>query len=338
MLIHADDPRPQTPEELLGPNLLAKLERLDVTSRKVFPGRLPGERRSKRRGRSVEFDDYREYVAGDDLRFVDWNVYARFDKFVIKLFREEEDLAVHVVIDATASMHAGSRRDDDGNIVPSKLVYAHRLAMALGAIALVKQNRLIVSVFGLPGDGRLRTLAAIRGRPSMPRLADFLLATVNADTSGASGDLADNRTADLTDFNEAMKQAALTRSGKGVCIVISDMLTESPIEQGLSYLAAGSGFDTTLIQLLAPAELDPMADRDRGLVGDLRLTDAETGRGKEVTITGDLIRRYRSKLDQHLARVEHACRARSIGHALVRTDADLAALLFDSLRKRGPLA
>src|SRR5580765_6674127 len=114
--------RPSTIDELLGPELLSRLDRLDVLSRKVFAGKLPGERRSRKRGTSVEFDDYRNYVAGDDLRRVDWNVFARLDKFFLKLFREEEDLALHIAIDASASMDAGS---------PSKLVFAQRLAMAL---------------------------------------------------------------------------------------------------------------------------------------------------------------------------------------------------------------
>ncbi|MFU8828481.1 MAG: DUF58 domain-containing protein, partial [Phycisphaerales bacterium] len=99
--------RPEKPEELLSPSLMRRLDRLDIRSRKVFPGKLQGERRSKKRGQSVEFDDFRQYVPGDDPRFIDWNVYARMDRLVLKLFLEEEDMALHIAIDASGSMRAG---------------------------------------------------------------------------------------------------------------------------------------------------------------------------------------------------------------------------------------
>ena len=150
MIAGSTQPRPRTRDELISPELSSRLDRLDVRSRKVFQGALPGERRSKRRGRSVEFDDYRTYVAGDDLRHIDWNVYARLDRLFIKLFREEEDLALHILIDCSASMDAGN---------PSKLIFAHRLAMALGYLGLASQNR--VSVMSFATREGVRTLAPI---------------------------------------------------------------------------------------------------------------------------------------------------------------------------------
>ena len=111
----------QTP--LLSPELLAQLERLELVSRKVFRGRMKGERRSKRKGQSVEFADFRNYVAGDDLRFIDWNTYARLDKLFLKMFLEEEDLHFYALIDASLSMDFGD---------PTKLHYAKQLAAALG--------------------------------------------------------------------------------------------------------------------------------------------------------------------------------------------------------------
>ena len=110
MIVRTPDQKPKTLEDLIPPGLAATLDRLDLVSRKVFAGKLPGERRSKRRGRSVEFDDFRNYAPGDDLRHIDWNVYARLDRLFIKLFREEEDLALHVVVDVSASMQAGATR------------------------------------------------------------------------------------------------------------------------------------------------------------------------------------------------------------------------------------
>jgi len=148
VLIRGEPDLPRSVEDLLPARLLARLDRLDVASRNVFAGRLAGERRSKSRGRSVEFDDYRDYTPGDDPRFIDWNALARLDRLVIKLFLEEQDLAVHLLLDASASM-----RDSGGAEAPSKVVFAQRLAFALAYIALRKQNRVAISV--LTRDGRV---------------------------------------------------------------------------------------------------------------------------------------------------------------------------------------
>src|SRR5437867_13214131 len=116
---------------LLSPELLAQLERLELTSRKIFLGRMKGERRSKRKGQSVEFADYRNYVTGDDLRFLDWNLFARLDRLFIRLFMEEEDLHLYILIDNSLSM-------DFGN--PSKLHYAKQVAAALAFVGLVNMD------------------------------------------------------------------------------------------------------------------------------------------------------------------------------------------------------
>ena len=155
MLAGSVPDRPNKPEDLLDPALLVRLERVDIRSNKMFPGKLQGERRSKRRGQSVEFDDYRNYVPGDDLRFIDWNVYARLDRLFIKLFLEEEDLALHLILDASASMHAGS---------PSKARFAAQVALALGHIGLVNNNRVTASIFGAPGQSGVLRLPDVRGR------------------------------------------------------------------------------------------------------------------------------------------------------------------------------
>src|SRR3954447_21620848 len=124
---------------LLSPELMAQLERLELVSRKIFRGRLKGERRSKRKGQSVEFADFRNYVAGDDLRFIDWNTYARLDRLFLKMFFEEEDLHFYTLIDASMSMDFGT---------PSKLQYAKQLAAALGFIGLVRADRVKIETLG----------------------------------------------------------------------------------------------------------------------------------------------------------------------------------------------
>ena len=131
--------RPRRVDDLIDSRLMARLERLDMVSRKIFSGRVQGERRSRRRGMSVEFADFRPYVAGDDLRFVDWNIYGRLDRLFMKIFLEEEDLSLMVAIDTSASMDWGS---------PNKFEYARRLAMALGYIGLVHHTRVTLCTFG----------------------------------------------------------------------------------------------------------------------------------------------------------------------------------------------
>jgi hypothetical protein len=224
-MLATSQPRPRTLEELAGPELLGRLDRLDILSRRIFAGKLPGERRSKKRGQSVEFDDYRPYVPGDDLRHIDWNVFARLDRLFIKLFREEEDLALHLVIDGSASMDAGD---------PPKIAFALQLAMALGYIGLVNQNRLVVTGFGVPGRPPLVRLAPMRGRPAVRRLAHFLTHEMSAARQGpgATGEVS---------IVEALRSVALARTGKGVMVILSDLLTSEDLAPGLNYLASGSG-------------------------------------------------------------------------------------------------
>src|SRR5437660_8937444 len=149
-------------QPLLDPDFLARLEQLELVSRKIFMGRMKGERRSKRKGQSVEFADYRNYVVGDDLRFLDWNLYARLDRLFLRLFMEEEDLHFYVLVDNSLSMDFGR---------PTKLHYAKQIAAALGFIGLVNLDRVVIEAFNAR---RTQTLPAIRGRRSLWRLLDFL--------------------------------------------------------------------------------------------------------------------------------------------------------------------
>src|SRR6266852_3693555 len=154
-------PETQT-QPLLDPDFLARLEQLELVSRKIFLGRLKGERRSKRKGQSVEFADYRNYVVGDDLRFLDWNLFARLDRLFIRLFMEEEDLHFYVLIDNSLSMDFGE---------PTKLHFAKQLAAALGFIGLVNMDRVVIEAFN---DQLTQSMPAVRGRRSLWRMMDFL--------------------------------------------------------------------------------------------------------------------------------------------------------------------
>src|SRR5215467_4141464 len=163
-------PETQT-QPLLDPEFLARLEQLELVSKKIFLGRLKGERRSKKKGQSVEFADYRNYVVGDDLRFLDWNLFARLERLFIRLFMEEEDLHFYVLIDNSLSMDFGD---------PTKLHYAKQVAAALGFIGLVNMDRVVVEVFN---DRLTQTMPVARGRRSLWRLLDFL---TKVEPAGAS--------------------------------------------------------------------------------------------------------------------------------------------------------
>src|SRR6516164_11155394 len=152
----------ETTTQLLDPQFLVRLEQLELVSRKIFVGRMKGERLSKRKGQSVEFADYRNYVVGDDLRFLDWNLYGRLDRLFIRLFLEEEDLHFYLLIDNSLSMSFGE---------PTKLHYARQIAAALGFIGLVNLDRVVVEAFN---DRLVQSMPAARGRRSLWRVMDFL--------------------------------------------------------------------------------------------------------------------------------------------------------------------
>jgi uncharacterized protein (DUF58 family) len=273
-------------QSLFSPEFLAQLERLSLASRRVFRGRVKGERRSPRRGHSVEFCDYRAYGIGDDLRYVDWNVYGRTDRLHVKLFVDEEDLCLHLLVDASASMDFGR---------PTKLEYAVKLAAALGFIGLVNLERVGVGVLrDRVADG----WAPTRGRNQFGPLVDFL---TRVRPSGA------------TRLNDALAQYALRTREPGLAIVMSDLLDPAGCEAGVRALLERR-FDVHVIQLLDPEEVSP------DFSGDLRLIDSETGELREITVDGEAVRAYRERLHQFLERVEGFCRARELGYHRVITD------------------
>jgi len=324
-----NQPLPTTVEQLLGAELVARLDRLDLLSRKMLAGTLPGERRSKRRGRSVEFDDFRDYVAGDDLRHIDWNIYARLDRLFIKLFREEEDLALNIVIDVSPSMDVGQ---------PGKLLYAHQLAFALSYIGLVNQNRVSIATFA-PATSRrplLKQLAPLRGRVSVHRVGGFLIESLKQARDSGPGGGSDPQDV----FTSAMRMVATTSARRGVCLVLSDFLMPGSFEQGLMYLGAAAmagTADAYCVQVLSPQELDPSKARESGLYGDLRLTDAETSGGVEVTVTPDSITAYRVRFNAYRESLTRACAKRGIAHLVVPTDTAIDELILKTLRRGGLL-
>jgi len=299
-------PAPEVIEDLLDPALRAALERLEITSRRHLTGKLHGERRSRRRGSSIDFADHRPYVAGDDLRFVDWNVYARLDALFLKLYLDEEDLGVLLVLDSTESMDWGA---------PSKWHYARRLAMALGSLALSSRHRLsMISHGGRAPASRWD----LRGRQSVAELGQWLLKCSPGGGSSAS-------------LEGTIDSAAAARRGRGVTIMLSDFLgTQDPLA-ALGRVTAG-GHDLHLIQTLSPQEMDP---GEAGMIGDLRLVDSETGDTRDVTVTDRLLEAYREKLDARIRLVADAAKRSGGTHVAVSTVTPIENLLLRQLRVGG---
>ena len=269
---------------ILDETLLRKLEQLSLVARRVRVGQTAGERRSTRRGTSVEFADYRDYAQGDDLRRVDWNIYARLERPFVKLFEEEEDLAVHILLDGSGSMDWGGEGDGgtggqgDGE---NKWTYARWLAAALGYVALVSGDRLTVTNLNSPSAIRHSSFAIrhspfgpVRGRGHTLRLFEWL---ERLDTEGT------------TDLNASLRAYAISGGRAGLVVLISDLFSPAGCIDGVTALAA-RGHEVAVIHTLSPDEVEPP------LGGDLRLLDVETGDPQEVTIDGGMRALYRRRL------------------------------------------
>jgi uncharacterized protein (DUF58 family) len=290
-------------QPLLDPKFLAQLEQLELASRRIFLGRLKGERRSKRRGQSVEFMDFRNYVVGDDLRFLDWNLYARLDRLFIRLFLEEEDLHFYILIDNSLSMDFGT---------PTKLHYAKQVAAALAFVGLVNMDRVVIEAF----NNRLtQSLPAARGRRSLGRVLSFL---DKIEPAGPS------------DLRQALRAFSLKASGKGVLVLLSDMLDKSGYEDALRYLVARQ-MDIYVIQILAQEEIEPQ------LVGDLKLVDIEDADEAEITVNAQMLNRYQQNLAAYRAALHDFCNRRGIGYLFTGNQTPFDKLIFTYLRQRGLL-
>jgi len=299
---------------------LRKLERLSVMSRRAMSGQLQGERRSPKRGQSVEFADFRPYTPGDDFRRIDWNAYARLERFFLKLFVEEEDLTVHILVDVSPSMDWGE---------PNKLEYALRATGALGYIALAGLDRVTVTVLGNSKfiNGRSGNFPPHRGKHSANAFFSFLETYLPINTLSTSSIA--NSSPPLA---PAIQSYANRGSSPGPLILISDLFETTPqsanhsITQSLNSLAA-KGFEVTLLHTLSPDEIDP------DLTGDLKLLDRESRTEVEITADFDLLQRYRSGLAEWQNDLRKFCSARGMHYVSVETTVPLEELLFAWMRQ-----
>lgn len=313
-------PTNRVPDSLLNARLLKQLEQLELRAGRRSRSAGRGERRSRARGHSVEFADHRSYVAGDDVRRLDWNLYGRLDRLFIKLYEEERELPVELFLDASASMTFGT---------PSKFDCARKLAAALGYVALCGFDRVTVRVFpewsGDADDG---------GAPSASqRMIRSTLRSVQGKKSAASflEDLGRVRAGGAADFNESVRMEALKTKRAGLAIVLSDLLDARGYSAGLDALL-GRGYQVHVVQVLAREELEPTT------FGDLRLVDSETDGEQEVTFGRYRLKAYRQVVENYMQKLREYCRARGIGYFRVTSDASIESIVLKEMREGALLA
>ena len=283
---------------LLDPAFLRRLDRLALVARRAVVGRSSAERRSKKRGASVEFADFRNYVPGDDFRHIDWNLYGRLGQLFLRLFVAEEDLDVRIYLDRSRSMGFGGKLD-----------YAKKIAAALAYLGLRRQDRVALASFGESMDPGL---APGRGQARIFRVFDHL------DHIEARG---------VTDFREAFRQG-LPRTGRGAVVLVSDFLTPEGYADGLKTLAGGA-LQVALVQVAAPEEVNPAR------LGDLELIDSETGAKVPVTVTPRLLSGYRRTYQEFCEGLRSFARRWQMSYAHAPADVPFEKLVFEVLRRGG---
>ncbi len=290
-------------EPLLSSELMTRLEQLQVISRRMATGRMRGERRSRRRGHSTDFADYRNYVAGDDIRHLDWKIYARLERLYLKLFLEEEDLQVFIMIDTSPSMDFGE---------PNKLHYAKQVAAALGYISLCKMDSVTVQCFS---EGLLEKWGPKRGKATGGAYFDFLQ-NVKIGTQ--------------TSLFESMRLFSQTGRGKGIVVVLSDFYDFSGYEDGLRFLF-GRDFEVFAIHLLSPEEMKP------DLKGDIRLVDMEFEYTTDISVGKQLLKLYDKTLNTFCNGLKSFIMNRGGFYMLTSTELPFDRLVLDVLCRRGLL-
>jgi uncharacterized protein (DUF58 family) len=289
---------------LLTAELLRRLEQFQLLARRRAKSSARGERRSRARGQSVEFADHRNYVPGDDFRYLDWNLYGRLEKLFLKLYEEERELPVRIFLDASESMTFGE---------PRKFDFARQIAAAVGYVALCGFDR--VSVVPFPDNKEESALrGALRSVRSRKAALNFFQNISQLTAKGTAN------------FNESLRRGALEARQAGVAVVLSDFLDPAGYESGLTALV-GRGFQVNAVQILAPEELSPST------YGDLRLIDAETGNIQEVTFGKYRMSSYQQMVQNFCQRLREYSQARGISFFMAPSDMSLEQLLLKQLRQ-----
>ena len=288
-------------DELFDDEFQRKLDYLAIVSRRVFAGRMRAERRTKKSGSGVEFADHREYQPGDDFRYLDWNVYQRFDKLLLRLYEEEEDLAIYFILDASGSMAFG-----DGK----KLRYAKRVCAALAYVGLANLDRVcIVST----SDRMMERMPETRGKARIFKVFRFLK---ELETAGA------------TNLEDAMKTFVAQHKRRGLAVLISDLYDPQGFEKGINVLRYNK-FDPFVVHIVDPGEERPK------LFGDVLLYDCETGDEREVTVTGKVLDRFREIHRDYTQEIERFCATRQVPHTRADVNVPFDEMILRVFRRGG---
>ena len=281
---------------MLNEAFLRQLDALRLNMRAPAQGGAGGLRRSRSLGSSVEFSDFREYAAGDDLRRLDWNAYARFDRLFLKLFMEEQETRVHILLDASASMAGDKWR------------MAQELAQLLAYLSLRSGDR--VTLYAL--NGEVRRSEDLSGRAGYMKASAFLEGLT------PQGEL---------QLCQRMPRVPL-HAGRGVCLLISDLLSADGYQTALQSLLYRRQ-EVSLLQVLTPEEMQPSYS------GMVRLIDSETGEARELAISAALLAAYQRALDELLHGAESFCHARDMQYLRLTTDMDMEKAALRALAQAG---
>jgi len=292
------------PRAILDPKLMAKLDQLEILTRKVFRGRQRGERKSRKKGVSVEFADYRDYVRGDDTRHLDWNIFGRLERLFVKLYQEEEDLAFYVIVDCSKSMDFGTP--------VTKFEYARQLGAALGYVALGNQDKIGVTPFSARATTPFRP---VRGKGQLPKFLNYMSALEpQKETSLA---------ASVRDF-------VLQNTQSGIVVLVSDFLDDRGFEDALKHFFYRN-YDVYVIHVLSKEEKNPE------MMGHLELVDSESGEKQEITVNGALLEQYHKTVETWCRSIRDWCSSHDMTYLPTTTDVPLETLLLSYLRSRGLL-
>ncbi|MGO8999636.1 MAG: DUF58 domain-containing protein [Polyangiaceae bacterium] len=292
---------PADDDELFDDDFQRKLDYLAIVSRRVFSGRMRAERRTKKSGSGVEFADHRDYQPGDDIRYLDWNVYQRFDRLLLRLFEEEEDLAIYFIVDASASMGFGGGR---------KLRYAKRVCAALAYVGLANLDR--VSIVSTT-DHILSRMPQTRGKARIFKVFRFL---EELEPTGA------------TDLEDALKSFVAQNKRRGLAVLISDLYDPRGFERGLNVLRYNK-FDPFVVHIVDPVDAKPK------LHGDVLLYDCETGDEREVTVTAKVLERFGDAHRAYLADIDRFCATHQVPYIAADVSVPFDELILRVFRRGG---
>ncbi|WHH59613.1 DUF58 domain-containing protein [Petroclostridium sp. X23] len=279
-------------DNIFDSEFLRKIEQLRIDCRKLMSSNGNGNRKSRSKGSSVEFSDYREYAAGDDFRRIDWNAYGKFEKLFLKLFTEEREARINIFLDTSGSMDWGE---------PHKGIQGKRLAAALAYIGLSNFDR--VSVYSV-NEQLHSSRKSIHGKDAFWQVLRYL------------NDLPFEG---VTNLSRAIKTFDGS-GGAGISILISDLMSFDDVKDGLKYLQYKKQ-DIILCQLLSPEELHP------SIGGSVRLLDVETGEAKDITVSHRLIKAYQNVLDGFKDDIKKYCFKRGIRYIELSSEISMESMV-----------